>query len=51
MQKIIMFLNIILSHYSPVLFFYTPENIRKPKGFLDVFGGGGIEKQHRAVMG
>ena len=26
-----------------------PENIRKPKGFL-VFSGG-IDKQHRAVMG
>ena len=38
-----------LTHYSPVLLFHTPENIRKPKGFL-MFSGG-IEKQHRAVMG
>ena len=39
----------ILTDYSPVLFFYTPENIRKTLGFL-MFSGG-IEKQHRAVMG
>ena len=32
-----------------VAFLYPPENIRKPKGFL-MFSGG-IEKQHRAVMG
>ena len=38
-----------LTHYSPVLLFYTLENIRKPKRFL-LFSGG-IEKQHRAVMG
>ena len=51
-----------LTHFSPVLLFYTPwkhqktfsfsippENIRKPLGFL-MFSGG-IEKQHRAVMG
>ena len=31
-----------LTHYSPVLLFYTPESIRKPKGFLMVSGG--IEK-------
>ena len=35
-----------LTHYSPVLLFYTPW---KPLGFL-MFSGG-IEKQHRAVMG
>ena len=38
-----------LTHYSPVLPFYTPVNIKKPKGF-PMFSGG-IEKQHRAVMG
>ena len=32
-----------LTHYSPVLLFYTLENIRKPKRFL-MFSGG-IEKQ------
>ena len=30
-------------------FSITPENVRKPLGFL-MFSGG-IEKQHRAVMG
>ena len=30
-------------------FSIPPENIRKPKGFLTFSGG--IEKQHRAVMG
>ena len=38
-----------LTHYSPVLLFYTPENIKKPKFFLMLSGG--IEKQHRSVMG
>ena len=38
-----------LTHYSSVLISIPPENIRKPLGFL-VFSGG-IEKQHRAVMG
>ena len=38
-----------LTHYSPVLLFYIPENIRKPKSFLMLSAG--IEKQHRAVMG
>ena len=38
-----------LTHYSPVLLFYTPENIGKPLGFL-MFSGG-IEKQHWVVMG
>ena len=37
------------THYSLTLLFYTPENIRKPKGF--VMFPGGIEKQHRAVTG
>ena len=31
-----------------MLFSIPPENMRKPKGFLF---SGGIEKQHRAVMG
>ena len=31
-----------------VAFLYPPKNIRKPKGFLF---SGGIEKQHRAVIG
>ena len=31
--------NLYLIHYSPVLLIYTPENIRKPKGFL-MFSGG-----------
>ena len=39
----------LLTHYSPMLLFIPPENIRKPNGFL-MFSGG-IEKQHRAVMG
>ena len=30
---------ISLTHFIPVLHCYTPENIRKPKGFL-VFSGG-----------
>ena len=33
--------------YSPVLLFYTPRK-HQPLGFLF---SGGIEKQHRAVMG
>ena len=33
---------------QPVLLFYTPENIRKPLGFLF---SRGIEKQHWAVIG
>ena len=37
-----------LTHYSQVLLFHTPENIRKPLDFL-MFSGG-IEKQYRAVM-
>ena len=41
--------NFPLTHYSPVCFSILPENIRKPLGFL-IFSGG-IEKQHRAVMG
>ena len=32
-----------------MLFFYTPENIKKPLDFL-MFSGG-IEKQNQAVMG
>ena len=39
----------VLTHYSTVLLFYTPENIRKPLRFLTFSGG--IEKQHRAVRG
>ena len=31
--------NTKLTYCSPVLLFYTPENIRKPKGFL-MFSGG-----------
>ena len=46
--------DVYLTHYSPVLLFYiyplkTLENIRKLLGFLMFLGG--IEKQHRAVMG
>ena len=41
--------NTKLTHCSPVLLFYAPENIRKPKGFLMFTGG--IEKQHWAAMG
>ena len=37
-----------LTHYSLVLLFYTPENIRKHLSFL-MFSGG-MEKQHWAVM-
>ena len=37
-----------LTYYSPVLLIYTPEKI-KPSGFLIISGG--IDKQHRAVMG
>ena len=37
-----------LTHYSLVLLIYTPENIRKPNGFM-MFSGG-IDKQRRAVM-
>ena len=42
-------IKLYLTHYSPVLLSIPPENIKKPKGFL-MFSGG-IEKQHRAVMG
>ena len=38
-----------LTHYSPLLLFYTPEKTKKPLCFL-MFSGG-IEKQQRAVMG
>ena len=38
-----------LNPLQPGCFSIPPENIRKPKGFL-MFSGG-IEKQHRAVMG
>ena len=38
-----------LTHYSPLLLFYSPEKIRKPLCFL-VFSRG-IEKQRQAVMG
>ena len=37
-----------LTHHSPVLLIYTPANVRKP---LDFLFSGGIEKQHRAVIG
>ena len=37
------------THYSSVLLIYTPENIRIPYVFL-MFSGG-VNKQHRAVMG
>ena len=54
--KIVIKLQIFqLSPYSPLLLFYAPwkrlpsENIRKPLGLL-MFSGG-IEKQHRTVMG
>ena len=54
--KIVIKLQIFqLSYYSPLFLFYTPwkhlpsENIRKPLGLL-MFSGG-IEKQHRTVMG
>ena len=30
--------NIMLTHYSPVLLFCTPEKIREPKGFLMLSG-------------
>ena len=46
------YLKVTLIHYSLVLLFYTPRKQRKPKGFLIFLrGGGGIEKQHRIVMG
>ena len=38
-----------LTHYNLVLLIYTLRNIRKHLGFL-MFSGG-IDKQHRAVMG
>ena len=38
-----------LTHYNPLLLFYTPEKIRKPLCLL-MFSGG-TEKQHQAVMG
>ena len=38
-----------LNSLQPVLLFYTPW--KQPKGFLMFSGGGGIERQHRAVMG
>ena len=38
-----------LNHYSLCCFSIPPKNIRKPLGFM-LFSGG-IEKQHRAVMG
>ena len=38
-----------LTHYSLVLLIYNPENIIKSQGFL-MFSGG-IDKQHRTVMG
>ena len=38
-----------LTHYSPVMLIYTPENIKKPKGFLTLSVD--IDKQHLAVMG
>ena len=41
--------NAKLTRCSPVLLFYAPENIRKPKSFL-MFSGS-IEKQHWAAMG
>ena len=41
-------LRLQLDSLQPGLLFHTPENIRKPRGFLF---SGGIEKQHRAVMG
>ena len=38
-----------LTHYSPVLFFYALWKHQKTLGFLIFLGG--IEKQHRTVMG
>ena len=38
-----------LAHFIPVLLIYTPENIKKPKGFLTFSGV--IDKQHCDVMG
>ena len=46
----IYFSPIIFFIYSPVLLIYIPpEIIRKPLGLLMFLGG--IDKQHRAVMG
>ena len=39
----------LLTHYSQVFLYITPENIKKPLGFL-IFSGV-IDMQHRAVMG
>ena len=39
-----------LTHYSPVLVFYTPWKHQKNLKVSLMFSGG-IEKQHRAVMG
>ena len=38
-----------ITHYNPVLPIYNSSKHQKPKGFLMFLGG--IDKQHRTVMG
>ena len=50
MRRLLQNESVDITHYRPVLLFYTPENIGKPLGFLMLMFSGAIEKQHQAVM-